>query len=88
MINLDEAIAHAKEVAEEKRVEATAITTGKEDYFFKNAKYTDCIKCASEHEQLALWLEELAEWRKLELICANKGVFVYMKIESEAENEK
>ena len=63
-MELDEAIAHAKEVAEEKRVEATAIATGKEDYFSKNAKYTDCIKCSKEHQQLVEWLEELKERRE------------------------
>ncbi len=36
-----------------------------------------CKECAGEHEQLALWLEELKEWRKLKLICANEGIVVY-----------
>lgn len=54
MLSIDEAIAHAREVAEYKR---------------KCNENSDCIdigceRCAEEHEQLAEWLEELKEMRK------------------------
>lgn len=72
-MTLEQAIAHCKEKAEEQREKATAIAKAKEPFY----KYAECKECAKEHEQLAEWLEELAEWRKLRLICANDGVFVY-----------
>ena len=39
-MNIDEAIAHAKEVAKQQYIDG-------------------CTNCAKEHEQLAVWLEEL-----------------------------
>lgn len=52
-MTIDEAIAHAREVAEYKR---------------KCNENSDCIditceRCAEEHEQLAKWLEELKDYR-------------------------
>lgn len=78
--NLTEAISHERKEAENYTITSNALY---EDFYKVSL---NCQELANYHEQLALWLEELAEWRKLELICANKGVFVYMKIESEAEN--
>lgn len=57
-MTLDEAIAHAREVAKEKRKDyerACALNVPSEGF----------CECASEHEQLASWLEELAEYQKL-----------------------
>ena len=53
MLSIDEAIAHAREVAEDKRADA--------DWKFRHGRLNadDCISCAEEHEQLAEWLEEL-----------------------------
>ena len=70
-MELDEAIRHAREVAKERNETANLTPTEYGDYI------NSCRECAAEHEQLAEWLEELAEWRKLRLICANEGVFVY-----------
>lgn len=57
-MTLDEAIEHAREVAEENREEAL-------NAFFP--PYADeCESCAIEHEQLADWLEELKEYKQLE----------------------
>lgn len=42
-MTIDEAISHAREVAEN----------------------DGCTNCAAEHEQLAMWLEELKELRKM-----------------------
>ena len=55
-MTLDEAIKHAKEVAEENREEAI-------NAFF--SPYADeCESCAEEYEQLVSWLEELKDYRR------------------------
>ena len=57
--NLTEAIAHAKEKAEELNAHA--------DYYKKHdmPEYLpSCLDCAKEHEQLAAWLTELQERRE------------------------
>ena len=55
MLSIDEAIAHAREVANTQR--------GKSGICLQNGleceHFSDCLKCAEEHEQLAEWLEEL-----------------------------
>lgn len=56
-MTLDEAIAHAREVAQDKIREATYNFPSLGDY------YDECEQCAKEHEQLAEWLEELKELR-------------------------
>ena len=53
--DLKEAISHARETASKLR-KMTSITNGK--------PYEECLECASEHEQLASWLEELDERRE------------------------
>ena len=65
MLSIDEAIAHAREVAEEQRKDnenceykAEYGCKGCADYYSK-----PCIECAKEHEQLAEWLEELKDYR-------------------------
>ena len=64
-MTIDEAIAHAREVAEEQRKDnenceykAEYGCKGCTDYYSK-----PCIECAKEHEQLAEWLEELKNYR-------------------------
>ena len=66
MLSIDEAIAHAREVAEEQRKDngnceykAEYGCKGCADYYSK-----PCIECAEEHEQLADWLEELKDYRE------------------------
>ena len=55
MLSIDEAIAHARDVAnEQKRRSGICIQNDSEC-----DKFSDCLKCAEEHEQLAEWLEEL-----------------------------
>lgn len=56
-MEIDEAIKHARELAEEKIKESVKL--------FLSYQESRCIKCAEEHEQLAEWLEELQEYRKL-----------------------
>ena len=55
MLSIDEAIVHAREVANTQR--------GKSGICLQNGleceHFSDCLKCAEEHEQLAEWFEEL-----------------------------
>ena len=54
-MTIDEAIAHAKEVAnEQKRRSGICVQNNSEC-----DKFSACLKCSKEHEQLAEWLEEL-----------------------------
>ena len=55
-MTIDEAIEHAREVAEiQRNNDKLNKTLGKSSPYYN----TDCIKCAEEHEQIAEWLEEL-----------------------------
>ena len=60
MLTIDEAIAHAREVANTQK--------GKSGICLQNGleceHFSDCLKCAEEHEQLAEWLEELKALRE------------------------
>ena len=59
-MTIDEAIAHAREVAAiQRNNDKLNKTLGVISPYYK----TDCIKCAEEHEQLAEWLEELKDYR-------------------------
>lgn len=58
MMNIDEAIKHAKETAENKYKEAMLCHANSDD-----GQLDSCIECAKEHEQLATWLEE-CKWYK------------------------
>lgn len=62
--NLTEAIAHAKKVAENVKYNANTFTES--DLLDENCRQAkaECLECAAEHEQLAAWLEELAERRE------------------------
>ena len=61
MLSIDEAIEHAREVAEiQRNNDKLNKTLGKSSPYYN----TDCIKCAEEHEQLADWLEELKEYKE------------------------
>ena len=60
-MTVDEAIAHAREVAEiQRNNDKLNKTLGKSSPYYN----TDCIKCAKEHEHLAEWLEELKALRE------------------------
>ena len=66
MLSIDEAIAHAREVAEKQRKDndnceykAEYGCKGCADYYSN-----PCIECAEEHEQLAEWLEELKAYKE------------------------
>ena len=71
MLSIDEAIEHAREVAEEQRELFRLCPYPSQECkgadickCLKN-KHDGCIKCAKEHEQLAEWLEELKALRLL-----------------------
>ena len=61
-LTLEEAIAHAKEIAEKNYRGAEFESIDSIDDDIK----TNCIKCAEEHEQLAEWLEELKSYKEAE----------------------
>ena len=61
MLSIDEAIAHAREVADTCEYEASKYDMC--DSYEREVAYKEG-KCAEEHEQLADWLEELKEMRK------------------------
>lgn len=61
-LTLEEAIVHAKEVAEKNYRGADFESI---DYIDDDIK-TNCIKCAEEHMQLAEWLEELKSYKALD----------------------
>ncbi len=69
-MTIDEAIKHCKE--KQKKLNEQACSA---DMTEKEA--ADCFECAKEHLQLATWLEELQEWRKLKAVCAFDGYTVY-----------
>lgn len=86
MTSIDEAIAHAREVAAiQRNNDKLNKTLGVISPYYK----TDCIKCAEEHEQLAELLEELKELRNitaghLYAVAFNRG---YLKAEKEVRNK-
>ena len=61
-MTLDEAIAHAREVAKEIHAEAMLC----------NANLDDCIECGKNHEQLADWLEELKAYQQQHIALCEK----------------
>ena len=69
MLSIDEAIAHAREVAsEQKRRSGICVQNNSEC-----DKFSACLKCAEEHEQLADWLEELKAYRENVTVEENKN---------------
>ena len=57
-MTLDEAILHAREVAERNRKQYKNCPSDRTDI-----RYQTCEECTEEHEQLAEWLEELKSYR-------------------------
>ena len=62
MKDLDEAIKHCHEKAEELVKEREKWLDCENDDIYRLRKAHDCNACAKEHEQLAKWLEELKKW--------------------------
>lgn len=61
-MTLEDAIAHAKEVAEKNYRGADFESLDSVDDDIK----ANCVKCAEEHKQLAKWLEELKSYKEAE----------------------
>ena len=61
-LTLEDAISHAKEVAEKNYRGADFESIDSVDDDIK----ANCIKCAEKHEQLAEWLEELKSYKDLD----------------------
>ena len=61
-LTLEEAIVHAKEVAEKNYSGANFEQIDSVDDDIK----ANCVKCAEEHEQLVEWLEELKSYKEAE----------------------
>ena len=59
-MTLDETIAHAKEVAKENYLQGMLCHANPND-----SELNRYIECGREHEQLAIWLEELKELRSM-----------------------
>ena len=62
--NLGDAISHAREVAEKLTEKAKLMREGSKNGLFYPKDFEDCETCASDHEQLADWLTELADRRE------------------------
>lgn len=83
-LELEEAIIHAEEVAEKQEITAKSnlmeIDKIKADGILRvydADAYESCMKCASDHRQLAEWLRELKKYRaifeKVGKILADNG---------------
>lgn len=72
-MTIDEAISHALEVAEEQsRLYSLCpcpCDGTKNCMSLKKGKDMGCTKCAADHRQLAEWLTELKQWRRVYGIC-------------------
>lgn len=62
-LTLDEAIKHAKEVADMNYNDAEKFDSNDS---VENYMKANCMECAKEHEQLAEWLEELKSYKEAE----------------------
>ena len=67
-MTLDEAIKHCLEVADSKEREAE-FETDYACYFMTDKEREECKECAAEHRQLAEWLTELKQWRRVYGVC-------------------
>ena len=67
-MSIDEAIVHAREVAERNRKQYKNCPSDRIDI-----RHQTCEECAEEHEQLAEWLEELKAYREIGTVeeCKN-----------------
>lgn len=61
-LTLDEAIKHAKEVADMNYNDAEKFDSNDS---VENYMKTNCMECAEQHEQLAEWLEELKSYKDI-----------------------
>lgn len=75
MMELDEAIRHCEEVAEKNDKDAEIYNSLARNHKSTYEKltaakfFTDCAECAADHRQLAEWLTELKQWRRVYGVC-------------------
>ena len=62
-LTLEEAIVHAKEVADMNYTDAEKFDSNDS---VENYMKANCMKCAEQHEKLAEWLEELKSYKEAE----------------------
>lgn len=87
MTNIDEAIAHAREISAEKRKQADNYRTySLQDGDVWNDNIEGCEDCAKDHEQLAEWLEELKSYR-MHVFCGDMTQQIIKEERSKAINE-
>lgn len=60
-MDIKKAIEHARDVASEQRMRSGVCTQNGTEC----DKFSACLQCAEEHEQLADWLEELKQYKQL-----------------------
>ena len=80
MLSIDEAISHCLEVAEQNETQANKI--GRQ--FIGSAmdkRATDCRECAADHRQLAEWLTELKEAKRLLKLALNDFEIIESNLE-------
>lgn len=77
-MNLNEAIKHCEEKAEELNQRAESAENNGQ-YKFSD----ECKECAAEHEQLAAWLEELKTLRKAYDLIAEDCTNTYLEEEKQ-----
>jgi len=68
---LDEAIKHCEEAAEEKENNAKSYPRPDKNVKGGGRKYNACIKCAKEYRQLAEWLRELKFYKDRQYLINN-----------------
>ena len=82
-MTIDEAIAHTRDVANKQKIRSDICIQNDSEC----DKFSDCLKCAEEHEQLAEWLEELKFRRVLQLQCEKEFFAGYEKGKKEGYNK-
>lgn len=70
-LTLDEAIKHAKEVADMNYNDAEKFDSNDS---VENYMKANCMKCAEQHEKLAEWLEELKSYKDIDTLKELKGL--------------
>ena len=78
-MTLDEAIKHARDKANEQKYYAS---------FERGKHIQSCKKCAEEHEQLARWLEELKQYREMDIGHCKDCKYWVTGVAGETENVK
>lgn len=81
-MTIDEAIKHCLEVAEKNDGEAEVYDLLAKNHNSPYEKLTasrfhaDCAECAADHRQLAEWLTELKQWRRVYGVCPSYEMYI------------